>query len=234
MKQESAPPKERTREEILAEAQRIDEEIGPSKELVSIRAAFDLAGPLADRLGVSSYKTQDGLARALRKEKLVTDSLPRLVVGATTEEWIKSDAPGRLVQSEELTSERALRELFKRRAARRRKLDRNRKKPKPAQAEFCKKLMRNRNIPKAEDSNPKAESGSQKRKAPTKKRNPKKQSHWLSKKTPYRPALMQDRYENRCSRRREARHRARKRWPGYSPYSCAQTPSFPQNDSSVD
>jgi len=53
MKQESAPPKERTREEILAEAQRIDEEIGPNEELVSLRAAFDMARALADRLGVS-------------------------------------------------------------------------------------------------------------------------------------------------------------------------------------
>ena len=168
MKQESSPPKEPSREEHLAEAQRIDEEIGPRSEWIPLHAVFEVARTLAEQLGVPQYKTHERLAHALRKAKLVTTSIPRFV-GTVAEEWSKSEDPELpQLEHEEITSKRAINLLFERRSAQRRRLDLKRKKAKQKKSRTrtifqktdaesrCPKSGRFQS--KAESSNQKAES----------------------------------------------------------------------------
>ena len=169
MKQESSPPKEPSREEHLAEAQRIDEEIGPRSEWIPLHAVFEVARTLAEQLGVPQYKTHERLAHALRKAKLVTTSIPRFV-GTVAEEWSKSEDPELpQLEHEEITSRRAINLLFERRSAQRRRLDLKRKKAKQkkvAQEQSSKKLTRNPDAQKAEDFSQKRNPVIKKRKAP--------------------------------------------------------------------
>ena len=165
MKQESSPPKEPSREELLAENQRTDEEIGQFSEWIPLHAAFDVAWTLAEQRGVPPYKTQKGLAHALRKAKLATTTIWR-PVGTTAEAWSKSDDPEPRMEYDEVTSERAIKLLFERRSAQRRRLDLKRKKKKQnkkvAQEQSSKKLTRNPDAQKAEGFQSKAEPRSQK------------------------------------------------------------------------
>jgi hypothetical protein len=121
-----------TEAELQAKTEELDQFL-PYGELVPIPAAFEVAKAVAAELGVTDYKTEKLLVRALRKENLIA-KLQEPATG-TLNDWLKSKSP-ELPQSkyEEFTSERAIRELFKRKAARRRQLDRDLKRKRRAKS----------------------------------------------------------------------------------------------------
>jgi hypothetical protein len=111
-------------EELEAKAEQLEQFL-PHSELISMSAAFELAKAIASDLGVTGYKTERLLTRELRKESLIATRQVTPI-----EDWLKSSPP----QYEEVTSKRAIDELFKRKAARRRQLDRDRKRKLRAQS----------------------------------------------------------------------------------------------------
>jgi hypothetical protein len=122
----SDPPSEA---ELLATAEEF--QFLPLGELIPIPAAFEFAKAVASELGVTGFKTETLFVRALRKENLTT-TLQDTARG-TLNDWLKSKSPEPpKFAYEDFTSERAVRELFKRKAARRRQLDRERKRKRRA------------------------------------------------------------------------------------------------------
>ncbi len=96
-----------------------------SEERISLREGFQLANQQAAKLKVEGYKTEPRFISALRKFKL-TRVYP--IYGKTIREWIESPDPEMpIVGREELTSAKAVAELFRLRADQRRKLERVRK-----------------------------------------------------------------------------------------------------------
>ncbi|MEO7168399.1 MAG: hypothetical protein ABI016_15375 [Chthoniobacterales bacterium] len=92
---------------------------------ISLSEAFQVANKIAKRTNVVAYKTEKGFAHAMCTAGL-TISSP--VYGKTIEEFVKTSEPERsIVEIPELTSVRAVEELFKRKAEQRRKGDRKRK-----------------------------------------------------------------------------------------------------------
>jgi hypothetical protein len=114
-----------TEAELRTKTEQLDQFL-PYGELISIPVAFEFARAVASDLGVIGYKTERLLVRELRKENLTT-TRQGLATG-TLKDWLKSKSPEPpQFEYEEVTSERAIRELFKRKAARRRQFDRDRK-----------------------------------------------------------------------------------------------------------
>jgi len=101
----------------------------PWSELIPIHEAFELVQKIAAELKVPAYKTESRLRSELLKRNLITTrQRPK---GTTVEEWMRSPEPGLPnVEYTEYTSEEAIRELFRRKAARRKELDRDRKREK--------------------------------------------------------------------------------------------------------
>jgi hypothetical protein len=161
-------------------------------EGISLSQAFRVQQDIASRVGVSPYKTEKRFAAALRKAGLTNhrDISGEWLIpaGSTFRVWreikeSKTPGPGR--ETQELTSERAVKELFDQRVEQRRKRDRERKAAgktpvalKQPKKNF-KKIPRNLQAQKAERQRQEAEPGSKKRKRQGKKRKPKKarQSH---------------------------------------------------------
>ena len=129
-----------TEPELRAKTEELDQFLTYG-ELIPFPAAFELAKAVAAELGVTEYKTQTLLVRALRKEKLTT-SRQGLAKG-TLNDWLKSKSPELpQFEYEVFTSERAIRELFKRKAARRRQLERDRKRKARAKSQKFKNNAR--------------------------------------------------------------------------------------------
>jgi len=122
--------------ERLRKATDAEDEFLPLAEQIPMREAFELHQKIAAELNVPAYKTENRLWSELRKHNLVaTRQRPK---GTSVEEWVRSSEPG-LPNFEytEFTSERAIRELLCRKRARRKELDRDRKreKRKPAKGQ---------------------------------------------------------------------------------------------------
>jgi hypothetical protein len=102
----------------------------PRSELISVAEAFK-ASP-------GHYKTETGFAAALREEKLTT-----VLQDVDLEQWRKArpDEQQKFVDYIEVTSLRAVEELFRRQGERKKALDRERKsaKSKALQTKFSKK-----------------------------------------------------------------------------------------------
>jgi hypothetical protein len=118
-------------EQMRLEMDRLDQFL-PRNELVLLPVAFEFAKDIASRRGVPGYKTERALTRALSRENLITTQLGP-ANNKTHDEWRdelhKSEGIGfPPVEEHEVTSKRAIEELFERNAARRRQLDRERKK----------------------------------------------------------------------------------------------------------
>jgi len=106
----------------------------PRGELISLADAFKtLPG---------HYKTETGFVAALRKENLTT-----VLQDVDLQQWLKAwpDAEKQFVETREVTSIRAVNELFRRRDEAKKKLDRERRsaKAKSLQAKSSKKMSRN-------------------------------------------------------------------------------------------
>jgi hypothetical protein len=132
--------------ELRATAEELDQFL-PFGELISIPAAFEFAKQVASRLDVPGYKTERLLIRALRRENLIT-TLQGPANAITHRDWVdesrKIKSPGfPSLKSEEFTSKPAIEELFKRNAARRRRLDRERRKKLRAKQSHPNKKFKN-------------------------------------------------------------------------------------------
>jgi len=127
--------------ELQAKTEQLDQFL-PHSELISIPQAFEFARAVASDLGVIGYKTEKLLIRELGKENLTT-TLQGLATG-TLNDWLKSKSPEPpQFRYEKVTSKRAIRELFRRKAARRRQLDRERKKKQRAKSTAPNKILKN-------------------------------------------------------------------------------------------
>jgi hypothetical protein len=147
-------------------------------EGISLSKAFKVQQDIASRVGVSPYKTEERFVAALRKAGLTDDrdiSGEWLIpAGSKFRVWreikeSKTPGPGR--KTVELTSKRAVKELFDQRVKQRRKRDRERKAVgktpialKQPKKNF-KKIPRNLQAQKTERQRQEAESGQQKEEA---------------------------------------------------------------------
>jgi hypothetical protein len=87
--------------------------------------AFEVQCEFAKRMRVSPYKSKKRFADALRKAAFTVE---KVTYGMTEEEWRESAEPDMPVKAvEELTSVRAVEELFEQKIEQRRKRDRTRK-----------------------------------------------------------------------------------------------------------
>jgi hypothetical protein len=169
-----------TEPELRAKTEELDQFL-PYGELIPFPAAFEVAKAVASELGVTDYKTETLLVRALRKEKL-TEKRQGLAKG-TLKDWLKNKSPEPpQFEYEEFTSERAIRELFKRKAARRRQLDRERKRKRRAKSQLlqtknsknnCRTIeaKKRTGISKKRTSNDKNRTRQSKKRKPQKARN---------------------------------------------------------------
>ena len=121
--------------ELRAKSEQLDQFL-PYSELISIPEAFEFARAVASELGVIGYKTEKLLVRELRKENLTT-TLQGPATG-THDDWLKSKSPASQLEYEEFTTKRAILEFFKRKAARRTQLDRERKRKRRAKSKLLK------------------------------------------------------------------------------------------------
>ena len=133
---------------LMKEAERVDR-LFPPRERISITEAF--------KVSPGNYKTESRFVAALRKNNLTYWRQEGDVEG-----WLRAwpNEEDRFVQRREVTTIRAVKELFKLQHERKKALDRVRKQPSKE------KIRENR----AEISEQKAESKSEKRKAGTPKR----------------------------------------------------------------
>jgi hypothetical protein len=170
---------ELTDEALMRLAQEYDEKFGPRAGMIPIEEAFQLHAQIADELHLPAYKTLELFLRALRKHELVTVAQgfsDRLSVearkGGTTaaDVWAKLGMPEELIEKSEVTSERAVRTLFKSKGDRRRKLDRERKAKKSRPREIFEKMTRSLEPAKAELDSKRRKAGAPKRKTIGKKR----------------------------------------------------------------
>ena len=150
-------------EQMRSEMERLDQFL-PRSELILLPVAFEFAKDVASRRGVPGYKTERALTRVLRRENLITAQLGP-ANNKTHDEWRdelhKSESLGfPPVEQHEFTSKRAIEELFKRNAARRRRLDRERKK----------KLRAKQSLPNKKSKNLSRKTGSEKQTGVSKKR----------------------------------------------------------------
>lgn len=170
---------ELTDEALMRLAQEYDEKFGPRAGMIPIEEAFQLHAQIADELHVPAYKTLELFLRALRKHELVAVvqgfsdhlSVEARKGGATAADvWAKLGMPEELIEKSEVTSERAVRTLFKSKGDRRRKLDRERKAKKSRPREISEKMTRNLEPARAELHSEKRKIGTPKRKTTGKKR----------------------------------------------------------------
>lgn len=137
-------------------------------EKIGLSEAFQTAAEIAGQRRVQGYKTEKRFIAAMRKARLTVYTS---ITGKMIREWIKSDDPEMpITERLELTSVRAVEELFNQKAVERKKADRRRKAegksatPKPLSKENFRKSL-------AEISEQKPERKSQERNAIAQKRN---------------------------------------------------------------
>lgn len=134
---------EKAEELMRAEGERLSKVgLDRTEEKISLAEGFELAKTIAEQRRVPPYKTEARFVSEMRKFRL---TIVCSMDGKAIREWMESSDPEMpIVGNEEVTSAKAVAELFKCRVDQRRKLDRQRKsaKSKKAPNKTFKKVMR--------------------------------------------------------------------------------------------